>query len=172
PIDGHDEQAVEKALRRARGFGGPVIVHCLTQKGKGHAPAENHEEDQFHTVGAAKPAPQVEGESPAPAPQKWTKVFSEEIVALGAERSDIVGITAAMLHPTGLAPFAEAYPDRCFDVVIAEQHATTSATGLAMGGLHPVIALYATFLNRCFDQVLMDAALHRQGVTFCLDRSG
>ncbi|QBI54709.1 1-deoxy-D-xylulose-5-phosphate synthase [Streptomonospora litoralis] len=172
PIDGHDEQAVEKALRRARGFGGPVIVHCLTQKGKGHAPAENHQEDQFHAIGAAKPAPKAPAEEPAPAPQKWTKVFSEEIVALGAERSDIVGITAAMLHPTGLAPFAEAYPDRCFDVGIAEQHATTSATGLAMGGLHPVIAVYATFLNRCFDQVLMDAALHGQGVTFCLDRSG
>ncbi|MFB9801044.1 1-deoxy-D-xylulose-5-phosphate synthase [Streptomonospora salina] len=171
PIDGHDEQTVEKALRRARDFGGPVIVHCLTQKGKGHAPAENHDVDQFHAIGAAKPAPAA-GEPPAPAPQKWTKVFSEEIVALGAERSDIVGITAAMLHPTGLAPFAEAYPDRCFDVGIAEQHAATSATGLAMGGLHPVMAVYATFLNRCFDQVLMDAALHRQGVTLCLDRSG
>ncbi|WP_461003302.1 1-deoxy-D-xylulose-5-phosphate synthase [Streptomonospora sediminis] len=172
PIDGHDEQAVEKALRRARDFGGPVIVHCLTQKGKGHAPAENHEVDQFHAIRAAKPAPQGEQEQPSPAPQKWTNVFGEEMVALGAERSDIVGITAAMLHPTGLAAFAEAYPDRCYDVGIAEQHAATSATGLAMGGLHPVVAVYATFLNRCFDQVLMDAALHRQGVTFCLDRSG
>ncbi|MBV2366579.1 1-deoxy-D-xylulose-5-phosphate synthase [Streptomonospora nanhaiensis] len=171
PIDGHDAAVVEKALRRARDFGGPVIVHCITQKGKGHAPAENHEEDQFHSIGAAKAAPAGAAAS-APAPQKWTSVFSEEMVALGAEREDIVAITAAMLHPTGLAPFAEAYPDRCFDVGIAEQHAATSATGLAMGGLHPVVAVYATFLNRCFDQVLMDAALHRQGVTFCLDRSG
>lgn len=170
PIDGHDEPSVEKALRQARDFGGPVIVHCLTQKGKGYAPAENHDEDQFHapgpfdvTTGQAKPGPKVE---------KWTGVFAETMVELGRERDDIVGMTAAMLHPTGLNKFAEAYPDRIFDVGIAEQHAATSATGMAMRGLHPVVAVYATFLNRCFDQVLMDAALHRQGVTFCLDRAG
>ncbi len=169
PIDGHDEQMVEKALRRARDFGGPVIVHCMTRKGKGYAPAENHEEDQFHAPGAFD----IEtGEQRSNPGLKWTKVFSEEMVALGAERDDIVAITAAMLHPTGLAAFAEAYPGRIYDVGIAEQHAATSATGLAMGGLHPVVAVYATFLNRCFDQVLMDAALHRQGVTFCLDRAG
>ncbi|WP_017610393.1 1-deoxy-D-xylulose-5-phosphate synthase [Nocardiopsis xinjiangensis] len=170
PIDGHDEPSVEKALRQARDFGGPVIVHCLTQKGKGYAPAENHDEDQFHapgpfdvTTGKAKPGPKAE---------KWTGVFAETMVELGREREDIVGMTAAMLHPTGLDKFAEAYPDRIFDVGIAEQHAATSATGMAMKGLHPVVAVYATFLNRCFDQVLMDAALHRQGVTFCLDRAG
>ncbi|MBB6171274.1 1-deoxy-D-xylulose-5-phosphate synthase [Nocardiopsis mwathae] len=170
PIDGHNEQTVEKALRRARDFGGPVIVHCITQKGKGYAPAENHDEDQFHAI------PKLDADTgkakSAPGSVKWTKVFSEEMVELGAEREDIVAITAAMLHPTGLAAFAEAYPDRIYDVGIAEQHAATSATGLAMGGLHPVVAVYATFLNRCFDQVLMDAALHRQGVTFCLDRAG
>ena len=170
PIDGHDEPAVEKALRRARDFGGPAIVHVITQKGKGYAPAENHDEDQFHApgpfdidTGKAKPGPKVE---------KWTSVFAETMVELGGEREDIVGITAAMLHPTGLNKFADAYPDRIFDVGIAEQHAATAATGMAMNGLHPVVAVYATFLNRCFDQVLMDAALHRQGVTFCLDRAG
>ncbi|GAB3718470.1 1-deoxy-D-xylulose-5-phosphate synthase [Nocardiopsis oceani] len=170
PIDGHDEAAVETALRRARDFGGPAIVHVITQKGKGYAPAENHDEDQFHApgpfdvdTGKAKAGPKVE---------KWTSVFADTMVELGGERSDIVGITAAMLHPTGLNKFADAYPDRTFDVGIAEQHAATSATGMAMNGLHPVIAVYATFLNRCFDQVLMDAALHRQGVTFCLDRAG
>ncbi|WP_046469603.1 1-deoxy-D-xylulose-5-phosphate synthase [Allosalinactinospora lopnorensis] len=170
PIDGHDTQMVEKALRRARDFGGPVIVHCLTQKGKGYAPAENHEVDQFHATGVFDAET---GESePKSGGVEWTKVFSEEMVALGAEREDLVAITAAMLHPTGLAAFADAYPDRIYDVGIAEQHAATSATGLAMGGVHPVVAVYATFLNRCFDQVLMDAALHRQGVTFCLDRAG
>ncbi|WP_116247163.1 1-deoxy-D-xylulose-5-phosphate synthase [Nocardiopsis sp. FIRDI 009] len=170
PIDGHDEPALEKALRRARDFGGPVIVHCITQKGKGYAPAENHDEDQFHapgpfdvSTGQAKPGPKVE---------KWTSVFGETMVEIGAEREDVVAITAAMLYPTGLNKFAAAYPDRCFDVGIAEQHAATAATGMAMNGLHPVVAVYATFLNRCFDQVLMDAALHRQGVTFCLDRAG
>ncbi|GAB3725265.1 1-deoxy-D-xylulose-5-phosphate synthase [Nocardiopsis nanhaiensis] len=170
PIDGHDEAAVETALRRARDFGGPAIVHVITQKGKGYAPAENHDEDQFHApgpfdvdTGKAKAGPKVE---------KWTSVFADTMVELGGERSDIVGITAAMLHPTGLNKFADAYPDRTFDVGIAEQHAATAATGMAMNGLHPVIAVYATFLNRCFDQLLMDAALHRQGVTFCLDRAG
>lgn len=170
PIDGHDEPALEKALRQARDFGGPVIVHCITQKGKGYAPAEAHEEDQFHapgpfdiTTGQAKSGSKAE---------KWTSVFAETMVELGAERKDIVGITAAMLHPTGLNKFADAYPDRTFDVGIAEQHAATAATGMAMNGLHPVVAVYSTFLNRCFDQVLLDAALHRQGVTFCLDRSG
>ncbi|WP_017593821.1 1-deoxy-D-xylulose-5-phosphate synthase [Nocardiopsis potens] len=171
PIDGHDAAAVERALRRARDYGGPVIVHCITQKGKGYAPAENHDEDQFHAPGAFDPET-GEAKKSSASGTKWTKVFSDEMVKIGAERDDVVAITAAMLHPTGLAPFAEAYPERTYDVGIAEQHAATSATGLAMGGLHPVVAVYATFLNRCFDQVLMDAALHRQGVTFCLDRAG
>ncbi|QVQ52407.1 1-deoxy-D-xylulose-5-phosphate synthase [Spiractinospora alimapuensis] len=168
PINGHDTAAVESALRRAKAFGGPVIVHCITQKGKGHPPAENHEEDQFHAVRAAAPT----GASSGPSRPKWTSVFREEMVEVGAERSDVVAITAAMLYPTGLDAFAEAYPNRCFDVGIAEQHAATSAAGLAMGGLHPVVAVYSTFLNRAFDQVLMDVALHRTAVTFCLDRAG
>jgi 1-deoxy-D-xylulose-5-phosphate synthase len=169
PIDGHDEQAVEQALRRARGFGHPVIVHCITQKGFGYAPAVNDDEEQFHSPGAFDPATGEQLPKPGPS---WTKVFGRELVEIGAERPDVVAITAAMLHPTGLAAFAEAYPDRVFDVGIAEQHAATSAAGLALGGLHPVVAIYATFLNRAFDQVLLDVALHRLPVTFVLDRAG
>ncbi|WP_084957919.1 1-deoxy-D-xylulose-5-phosphate synthase [Thermoactinospora rubra] len=168
PIDGHDEQAVEAALRKARDFGGPVIVHTVTQKGRGYAPAENHEEDQFHSPGAFDRATGLE----KPKGRIWTNVFSEELVKIGRERDDIVAITAAMLHPTGLNEFADAYPDRIFDVGIAEQHALTSAAGLALGGLHPVVAVYATFLNRAFDQLLMDVALHRLPVTVVLDRAG
>ncbi len=168
PIDGHDEQAVEHALRKAHDFGGPVIVHCITRKGNGYAPAENDDEEQFHSPGPYDRKTGVQ----KPKGRIWTNVFSEEMVALGAERDDIVGITAAMLHPVGLAAFAEAYPDRIYDVGIAEQHAVTSAAGLALGGLHPVVAIYATFLNRAFDQVLMDVALHKQAVTFVLDRAG
>jgi 1-deoxy-D-xylulose-5-phosphate synthase len=164
PVDGHDLAAVETALWRARRFGGPVIVHCITEKGRGHRPAEEHEADRFHAVDAAAPA--------APRAESWTSVFSGELVKLGAERSELVAVTAAMLRPVGLAEFAEAYPERTFDVGIAEQHAVTSAAGLAMGGAHPVVAVYATFLNRAFDQVLMDVALHRCGVTFVLDRAG
>ncbi|WP_019631358.1 1-deoxy-D-xylulose-5-phosphate synthase [Actinomadura atramentaria] len=170
PIDGHDALAVEDALRRARGFGRPVIVHAITQKGRGYAPAENDTEDCMHGAGAFDPAT-GRGLAKKSGPS-WTSVFGAEMVELGAERPDVVAITAAMLHPVGLAPFAESYPDRVFDVGIAEQHATTSAAGLAAGGLHPVVALYATFLNRAFDQVLMDVALHRLPVTFALDRSG
>ena len=168
PIDGHDRQAVEQALAQAKRFGGPVIVHVITHKGFGYNPAERNETDQFHQVGAFD----VETGESRPAGRIWTDFFTEEMVALGQERQDIVGITAAMAYPVGLAPFAAAYPDRMFDVGIAEQHAVTSAAGLAMGGLHPVVAIYATFLNRAFDQVLMDVALHRCGVTFVLDRAG
>ncbi|WP_049576519.1 1-deoxy-D-xylulose-5-phosphate synthase [Streptomyces sp. SBT349] len=168
PIDGHNIAAVETALRHAKSFRGPVIVHCITSKGKGYAPAEEHTADRLHAVGAA-PA----GDRPAgPGGPSWTSVFAEEMLKAGAERDDVVGITASMLHPVGLRPFAEAHPDRVFDVGIAEQHAVTSAAGLALGGLHPVVAVYATFLNRAFDQVLLDVALHRCGVTFVLDRSG
>jgi 1-deoxy-D-xylulose-5-phosphate synthase len=168
PIDGHDTDALEHALQKARRFGGPVILHCITTKGCGYPPAENDEEEQFHSPG---PYDRVTGVQ-KPKPRIWTNVFSEEIVEIGAERPDIVAITAAMLHPVGLAAFAEAYPDRVYDVGIAEQHAVTSAAGLALGGLHPVVAIYATFLNRAFDQVLMDVALHKQAVTFVLDRAG
>ncbi len=161
PIDGHDEKLVEHALRRAREFGGPVLVHVITRKGFGYLEAEQNEVDCLHQVPAAGAAPGT-----------WSRVFGDEMVAIGTRRSDVVAITAAMLHPTGLAPFAEAYPDRVYDVGIAEQHAVTSAAGLAMGGLHPVVAVYATFLNRAFDQLLMDVALHRLPVTFALDRAG
>jgi 1-deoxy-D-xylulose-5-phosphate synthase len=169
PIDGHDEQAVERALRKARNFGGPVIVHCMTRKGYGYAPAENDEEECFHSPGTFDPAT---GRKLGKGGRTWTGVFSEELVALGAERPDVVAITAAMLYPTGLAAFAEAYPDRTYDVGIAEQHAMTSAAGLAFGGMRPVVAVYATFLNRAFDQLLMDVALHRLPVTVVLDRAG
>jgi 1-deoxy-D-xylulose-5-phosphate synthase len=168
PIDGHDEAMVEHALRKADEYGGPVLVHVITRKGFGYAPAEQNEQDQMHQVPAmsAKPA------SPGPKAKDWTDVFAEEMVALGARRPDVVAITAAMLHPVGLAPFAAAYPGRVYDVGIAEQHAMTSAAGLALGGLHPVVSLYSTFLNRAFDQLLMDVALHKLPVTVTLDRSG
>ncbi|GGX86562.1 1-deoxy-D-xylulose-5-phosphate synthase [Streptomyces minutiscleroticus] len=170
PVDGHDVGAVESALRRAKRFGGPVIVHCLTEKGRGYGPALAHEEDRFHAVGAMDPRT-CEPLAPAGGPS-WTSVFGDEIVRIGQERADVVALTAAMLHPVGLGRFAERFPDRVWDVGIAEQHAAVCAAGLATGGLHPVVAVYATFLNRAFDQLLMDVALHRCGVTFVLDRAG
>ena len=168
PIDGHDRPAIEQALAQAKRFNGPVIVHVMTKKGFGYDAAERHEADQFHSPGPFN----VETGEESPKGQIWTDIFADEMVTLGAERKDLVGITAAMLHPVGLHLFAAKYPERTFDVGIAEQHAATSAAGLAMGGLHPVVAVYATFLNRAFDQVLMDVALHRCGVTFVLDRAG
>ncbi|MFI8288449.1 1-deoxy-D-xylulose-5-phosphate synthase [Streptomyces sp. ms191] len=170
PIDGHDIEALEAALTRAKRFGGPVIVHCLTEKGRGYQPALRDEADRFHAVGAMDPLT-CEPLAPAAGPS-WTSVFGEAMAEIGAERPDVVAITAAMLHPVGLTAFAERFPDRVWDVGIAEQHATVSAAGLATGGLHPVVAVYATFLNRAFDQLLMDVALHRCGVTFVLDRAG
>jgi 1-deoxy-D-xylulose-5-phosphate synthase len=170
PIDGHDEAAVESALTRAKRFHGPVLVHVLTEKGRGYQPALEDEADRFHTVGVMDPLT-CEPLAPPNGPS-WTSVFGDEIAAIGAERPDVVAITAAMLHPVGLTKFAELFPGRVWDVGIAEQHAAVSAAGLATGGLHPVVAVYATFLNRAFDQVLMDVALHRCGVTFVLDRAG
>jgi 1-deoxy-D-xylulose-5-phosphate synthase len=161
PIDGHDERLVETALRHARDFGGPVIVHAITKKGFGYPAAEQNEIDCLHQVPAAGAQPGT-----------WSRVFGDEMLAIGARRPDVVAITAAMLYPVGLAQFAALYPDRVYDVGIAEQHAVTSAAGLAMGGLHPVVAIYSTFLNRAFDQTLMDVALHRLPVTFVLDRAG
>jgi 1-deoxy-D-xylulose-5-phosphate synthase len=169
PVDGHDLEAMEHALRRARSYAGPVLVHCITRKGLGYSLAENDVADNFHSIGVIDPET---GQPLSAAGTSWTSVFSDEMVEIGAERSDIVAITAAMLIPVGLDKFAERYPGRTFDVGIAEQHATTSAAGLAIGGLHPVVAIYATFLNRAFDQVLMDVALHKCGVTFVLDRAG
>lgn len=168
PVDGHDLVALEKALQSARAFGGAVIVHVVTEKGHGYAPAVNHQADQMHQTDPIDPEtglPPVKGPS-------WTGVFGDELAKIGAEREDVVAITAAMLRSTGLEKFSEKFPGRWFDVGIAEQHAVTSAAGLAMGGYHPVVAVYSTFLNRAFDQVLMDVALHRQPVTFVLDRAG
>ncbi|QAY71225.1 1-deoxy-D-xylulose-5-phosphate synthase [Xylanimonas protaetiae] len=169
PVDGHDEAALERALLRAREFQAPVIVHAITEKGRGYTPAEQDVADRFHAVGKIHPET---GLPVAPSRFGWTSVFADEIVKIGRRRSDVVAITAAMLHPVGLAPFAQEFPERTFDVGIAEQHAATSAAGMAFAGLHPVVAVYATFLNRAFDQVLMDVALHKAGVTFVLDRAG
>jgi 1-deoxy-D-xylulose-5-phosphate synthase len=170
PIDGHDIAEVERALRQAKQFRAPVLVHCITRKGNGFKAAENHEEDRFHAVGKINATTgEAIGGSAGP---MWTELFSEELLRMGSADERVVAITAAMVYPTGLHRFAQAFADRCFDVGIAEQHAVTSAAGLAMGGLHPVVAVYSTFLNRAFDQVLMDVALHRCGVTFVLDRAG
>jgi 1-deoxy-D-xylulose-5-phosphate synthase len=169
PVDGHDVEALQLALIRARDFRGPVLVHCVTQKGRGYPPAESDDAEQMHSPPAFDP---TTGKPVAAKTTTWTHVFGREMVVAGAERPDVVAITAAMCGPTGLVPFATAFPDRAFDVGIAEQHAMTSAAGLAMGGMHPVVAVYATFLNRAFDQLLMDCALHRLGVTVVLDRAG
>jgi 1-deoxy-D-xylulose-5-phosphate synthase len=169
PIDGHDIVALEKALTQAKKFEGPVLVHAITEKGRGHAPALNDEAEKFHAVGVVDPET---GEPLAKSGRTWTQEFSDALVELGGKRSDVVAITAAMLGPTGLDKFQEKYPERTFDVGIAEQHATTSAAGMAFAGLHPVVAVYSTFLNRAFDQLLLDVALHRAGVTFVLDRAG
>ncbi|MSZ42187.1 MAG: 1-deoxy-D-xylulose-5-phosphate synthase, partial [Actinobacteria bacterium] len=169
PVDGHDETELEHALTRAKEFNGPVIVHVITEKGRGYAPAEADDADRFHGVGIIDPDTGIPIAVSGPT---WTSAFADTLVEAGRSRTDLVAITAAMLGPTGLNAFAQAFPERTFDVGIAEQHATTSAAGLAFGGLHPVVALYATFLNRAFDQVLMDCALHNAGVTFVLDRAG
>jgi 1-deoxy-D-xylulose-5-phosphate synthase len=169
PVDGHDRETLEHALSQAKRFGGPVLVHVLTTKGQGYDIAVANENDQMHQ---ANPFDRETGEAVNVAPAGWTSVFRDEIVRIADERPDVVGITAAMLYPVGLDAFADKFPDRVFDVGIAEQHAVTSAAGLAMGGLHPVVAVYATFINRAFDQVLLDVALHKCGVTFVLDRAG
>jgi 1-deoxy-D-xylulose-5-phosphate synthase len=169
PVDGHDSAALESALRKAKAFGGPVLVHVITEKGRGYDPARQHEGDQWHAIGKFNPETGLPFEVSG---RIWTDEFNDEMVAIGREREDVVAITAAMLIPVGLDGFAAAYPDRVFDVGIAEQHAVTMASGLAFAGLHPVVAVYATFLNRAFDQLLMDAALHQAGITFVLDRAG
>jgi 1-deoxy-D-xylulose-5-phosphate synthase len=169
PIDGHDIAAMERALRQAKDYGAPILVHAITEKGKGHQPAVADEAEKFHAVGVIDPE---SGEPLAKSGTSWTKVFAQELVEIGKTREDIVAITAAMLGPTGLDQFQAAYPERTIDVGIAEQHAVTSAAGLAFTGLHPVVAVYSTFLNRAFDQMLLDVALHKAGVTFVLDRSG
>ena len=169
PVDGHEEQSVEHALRKAKAFGGPVIVHVITKKGKGYGLARANEADRFHAVDRINPETglplQVKG-------RIWTDEFSDAIVRVGQARPEVVAITAAMLIPVGLEEFARRFPDRVFDVGIAEQHAFTMAAGLAYAGLHPVVCVYATFLNRAFDQLLMDCAMHGAGVTVILDRAG
>ena len=169
PIDGHDREMLEKALAAAKRFGGPVLVHAITTKGRGYEIAVANENDQMHQSAPFDP---VTGDAMVVPPAGWTSVFRDEIVRIADERPDVVALTAAMLHPTGLDGFASKFPERVFDVGIAEQHAVTSAAGMALAGLHPVVALYSTFLNRAFDQVLLDVALHSCGVTFVLDRAG
>ncbi|MDQ1173825.1 1-deoxy-D-xylulose-5-phosphate synthase [Microbacterium testaceum] len=170
PIDGHDFESLIETLELAKSYGAPVIVHAITDKGSGYAPAMSDEADQFHAVGKIDP---ITGEAlGSGGGLQWTDVFAEELVKVGSERKEIIAMTAAMLRPTGLQQFAERFPERVYDVGIAEQHAVASAAGLAFGGLHPVVAIYATFMNRAFDQVMMDVALHKAGVTFVLDRAG
>ena len=169
PVDGHDIAALEIALTHAKNFGAPVLVHVITEKGRGHAPAVQDEAEKFHAVGIVDPATGQPLKKSAPS---WTSVFAKEIVDIGMENEKVVAITAAMLGPTGLTAFQQAFPKRTFDVGIAEQHATTSAAGMAYAGLHPVVAVYSTFLNRAFDQLLLDVSLHHAGVTFVLDRAG
>jgi len=170
PVNGHDLNAMEEALSQAKKYANPVIVHAITQKGKGYEPAVSDEADQFHAVGQIDPdTGKAVGDS---GKQSWTGVFADEMVEIANRKSNVIGITAAMLIPVGLHKFAKKYPDRVFDVGIAEQHAVTSAAGMSFGGLHPVVAVYATFMGRAFDQVLMDVALHKAGVTFVLDRAG
>jgi 1-deoxy-D-xylulose-5-phosphate synthase len=169
PIDGHDIAAMEKTLQMAKEFGAPVIVHAITEKGRGYTPAIEDMAEKFHAVGIVDP---VTGKPLKASAPSWTNVFSEEITQIGGENSKIVAITAAMLGPTGLDKFAQSFPGRTIDVGIAEQHAVTSAAGMAYAGMHPVIAIYSTFLNRAFDQLLLDVALHKAGVTFVLDRAG
>jgi 1-deoxy-D-xylulose-5-phosphate synthase len=170
PVNGHDMNAMEEALKQAKKYANPVIVHAITQKGKGYEPAVSDEADQFHAVGQIDPdTGKSVGDS---GKQSWTGVFADEMVEIAKNKPNVIGITAAMLIPVGLHKFADKFPERVFDVGIAEQHAVTSAAGMAFGGLHPVVAVYATFMGRAFDQVLMDVALHKAGVTFVLDRAG
>ncbi|MFZ4063622.1 MAG: 1-deoxy-D-xylulose-5-phosphate synthase [Candidatus Nanopelagicaceae bacterium] len=169
PVDGHNMEALESAFIHAKNYGAPVLVHVITEKGRGHAPAINDDAEKFHAVGIVDPETGIPISKSEP---NWTSVFADELCAIGSKREDLVAITAAMLGPTGLDKFAEKFPARAFDVGIAEQHATTSAAGLAFTGLHPIVAIYSTFLNRAFDQLLLDVALHKAGVTFVLDRAG
>lgn len=170
PVDGHDIPALLETLQLAKDYGAPVIVHAITEKGRGYQPARDDEADQFHAVGRIDP--KTGGALSSSSERTWSDVFSDALVDIGTRYDHVIAMTAAMLRPTGLAPFAERFPSRVYDVGIAEQHAVASAAGLAFGGLHPIVAIYATFMNRAFDQVLMDVALHKAGVTFVLDRAG
>lgn len=171
PVDGHNISALEEVLANAQRLECPVIVHAVTQKGRGYLPAEKHAEDLMHSTGKIDPTtgqPLVDSS----ARKSWTRVFSDTLIAIGQENPRIVALTAAMPGPTGLLAFGQLFPERMIDVGIAEQHALTSAAGMAMAGMHPVVAVYSTFLNRAFDQLLMDVALHSLPVTIVLDRAG
>ncbi|MGD0834912.1 MAG: 1-deoxy-D-xylulose-5-phosphate synthase [Candidatus Dormibacteria bacterium] len=168
PIDGHDIAALERALRDAAAYHGPVVIHVVTNKGNGYAPAVQDEIDKYHGVSTFNP----EDGSFAVKGTSWTDHFGEALLEAAEADSRIVAITAAMASSTGLLGFAERFPDRFFDVGIAEQHAVTFACGLAMKGLRPVVCIYSSFLQRAFDQVACDASLHRLPVTFVLDRAG
>ena len=170
PIDGHDVRELEFALRNAEDLSseGPIVVHVLTQKGKGYSPAEDDDEKHLHDTPVFDPAVGP----PKAVPTGYTQAFADAILKEAEADSRLVAITAAMPGPTGLLPFQERFPQRFFDVGIAEQHAVTGAAGMAMGGLRPIVALYSTFLSRAWDQVVYDVALHRLPVIFCLDRAG
>ncbi|MBV8559397.1 MAG: 1-deoxy-D-xylulose-5-phosphate synthase, partial [Acidimicrobiia bacterium] len=170
PVNGHDVAEMEHVLRQAAAFDGPIVVHVITRKGKGYPFAEDDEEKCLHDAPVFDPVtgPPI-GWS---APSGYTQAFSEALVSVAERDPRVVAITAAMPGPTGLLPFQARFPDRFFDVGIAEQHAVTAAAGMAMGGLRPVVAVYSTFLTRAFDQVNLDVGLHRLPVVFCIDRAG
>ncbi len=170
PIDGHDIAELEHTLRNAVELSaeGPILVHVLTQKGRGYPPAEDDDEKHLHDAPVFDPAVGP----PKAVPTGYTQAFAEAIIKEAEADPKLVAITAAMAGPTGLIPFQARFPDRFFDVGIAEQHAVTGAAGMAMGGLRPVVAIYSTFLNRAWDQVVYDVALHRLPVIFALDRAG
>jgi 1-deoxy-D-xylulose-5-phosphate synthase len=170
PIDGHDIAGMEAALRHAAEYDGPIVVHVLTHKGRGYAPAEDDDEKNLHDAPVFDPAigPPV-GHS---APSGYTQAFTEELIEIAHEHPQVVAITAAMPGPTGLLPFQSRFPERFFDVGIAEQHAVTSAAGMAMTGLRPIVAVYSTFFTRAFDQAMYDVGLHHLPVVFAMDRAG
>ncbi|MDQ3310944.1 MAG: 1-deoxy-D-xylulose-5-phosphate synthase [Actinomycetota bacterium] len=170
PVNGHDIEALEQAFANAVELSseGPIVVHVLTQKGRGYPPAEDDDEKHLHDAPVFDP----NVGPPKAVPTGYTQAFAEAVIKVAEGDQRIVALTAAMPGPTGLLPFQARFPDRFFDVGIAEQHAVTAAAGMAMAGLRPIVALYATFLNRAWDQVVYDVALHRLPVVFCLDRAG
>ncbi len=170
PIDGHDIAAVEQALKNASEWDGPILVHVLTQKGRGYAPAEEDEVQRLHDYKVSSTTTQPD--AVAMVPTSYTDAFSRQLVAEAADDDRIVALTAAMPGPTGLLPFQARFPERFIDVGIAEQHEMTSAAGMAMGGLRPVVAVYSTFFTRAFDQAYYDVGMHKLPVTVVLDRAG
>ncbi|MDR1422798.1 MAG: 1-deoxy-D-xylulose-5-phosphate synthase, partial [Coriobacteriales bacterium] len=170
PIDGHNTSVLIEALKTARSATGPVLVHAVTQKGRGYTPAEQRP-DIFHGVGGYAPDTGELAQASDDMPS-FTAVFSQALLAEAETRPELVAITAAMADGTGLASFAARHPERFFDVGIAEEHAVALAAGLALGGKLPVVAIYSTFLQRAFDQLVTNVALQKQHVVFCVDRAG